>query len=72
MLHSTTDARVVLVQLADLGYELIEPSLEAHAKDLNELFDVLDESERTQFANLMCKVGSRSEQLWDVLFICKS
>jgi len=42
---------------------LIEPSFEGHAKDLNELFDVLDESERTQFADLMRKVGQRAEQL---------
>jgi MarR family 2-MHQ and catechol resistance regulon transcriptional repressor len=61
--RSTTDARVVLVHLTDLGHELIEPSFEAHAKDLNVLFDVLDESERTQFANLIRKVGQRAEQL---------
>jgi hypothetical protein len=42
---------------------LIEPSFEAHAQDLNKLFDVLDESERTQFANLIRKVGQRAEQL---------
>jgi MarR family 2-MHQ and catechol resistance regulon transcriptional repressor len=60
--RSTTDARVV-VHLTDLGHELIEPSFEAHAKDLNVLFDVLDESERTQFANLIRKVGQRAEQL---------
>ena len=61
--RSTDDARVVLVHLTDLGRELIEPSFEAHAKDLNKLFDVLDEGERTQFANLMRKVGQRVEQL---------
>jgi DNA-binding MarR family transcriptional regulator len=61
--RSTTDARVVLVHLTDLGHDLIEPSFEAHAQDLNKLFDVLDESERTQFANLIRKVGQRAEQL---------
>ena len=60
--RSTADARVVLVHLTDLGHQMIEPSFEEHAKDLNELFDVLDESERTQFANLMRKVGQRAEQ----------
>ena len=61
--RSATDARVVLVHLTKLGRELIEPSFEAHAKDLNELFDVLDDNERTQFANLMRKVGQHAEQL---------
>ena len=61
--RSTTDARVVLVHLTDLGHDLIEPSFEAHAQDLNVLFEVLDESERSQFANLMRKIGQRAEQL---------
>ena len=61
--RSSVDARVVLVHLTDEGRALIEPSFEGHAKDLNELFDVLDESERTQFADLMRKVGQRAEQL---------
>ncbi|CAA6678880.1 MarR family winged helix-turn-helix transcriptional regulator [Lentimonas sp. CC11] len=61
--RSIEDARVVLVHLTDLGLELIEPSFEAHAKDLNVLFDVLNEDERTQFANLIRKVGQRAEEL---------
>ena len=61
--RSSVDKRVVLVHLTDEGRALIEPSFEAHAKDLNELFDVLNESERTQFADLMRKVGQRAEQL---------
>ena len=60
--RSSADARVVLVHLTDLGRELIEPSFEAHAQDLNVLFEVLDESERSQFANLMRKIGQRAEQ----------
>jgi MarR family 2-MHQ and catechol resistance regulon transcriptional repressor len=61
--RSSEDARVVLVHLTDAGRALIEPSFEAHSADLNRLFDVLDEPERTQFAELMRKVGQRAEQL---------
>lgn len=61
--RSKQDARVVWVHLTDLGRQLIEPGFEAYATDLNDLFEVLDESERIQFASLMAKIGQRADQL---------
>ena len=61
--RSANDARVVLVHLTESGQALIEASFATHAADLNDLFDVLDESEREQFAALMRKVGLRAERL---------
>jgi MarR family 2-MHQ and catechol resistance regulon transcriptional repressor len=61
--RSGEDARVVLVHLTDAGQALIEPSFETHSADLNHLFDALDETERTQFAALMRKIGQRAGQL---------
>lgn len=58
-----TDARVVLVYLTDAGRALIEEAFEAHASNLDTLFEVLDDSERAQFAGLIRKLGQRAEQL---------
>lgn len=63
--RSDEDARVVLVHLTDAGRELIETAFEAHATNLDQLFDVFDDTEREQFAALMRKIGQRAESLSD-------
>jgi MarR family 2-MHQ and catechol resistance regulon transcriptional repressor len=61
--RSEGDARVVLVHLTELGRELIVEAFAAHAAHLDELFKEFSEKERTQFADLMRKVGRRSQAL---------
>lgn len=61
--RSREDARVVLVHLTDTGRELIETAFEAHAADLDLLFENFDAEDRVQFAGLMRKVGQRAEAL---------
>lgn len=59
--RGSDDARVVLVHLTEAGRSLIEAAFAEHAKDLDQLFEVFDESERTVFAELMRKLGRRAE-----------
>lgn len=61
--RSQDDARVVLVHLTEAGRELIETAFEAHAADLDHLFDNFDDAERETFAALMRKVGQRAATL---------
>jgi len=61
--RSGEDARVVLVHLTEAGRSLIESAFTAHAAELDQLFAVLDDSERSAFAELMRKLGQRAESL---------
>ena len=61
--RSREDARVVLVHLTDRGRELIETAFEAHASDLDLLFENFDDGDRVHFAALMGKLGQRAEVL---------
>ncbi len=61
--RSTEDARVVLVHLTEAGRELIESAFEAHAANLDLLFETLNDEERATFAELMRKVGQRAASL---------
>lgn len=61
--RSEGDARVVLVHLTEVGRELIVDAFAAHAANLDDLFDEFSEEERTQFADLMRKLGKRSQAL---------
>lgn len=61
--RSTTDARVVEVCLTESGRSLIESAFAEHAIELERLFECLDASERTAFADLMRKVGQRASSL---------
>ncbi|MDP4611540.1 MAG: MarR family transcriptional regulator [Opitutales bacterium] len=61
--RSKTDARVVLVHLTEAGQELIEAAFEAHASDLDLLFENFDDEDRVHFAALMGKLGQRAEVL---------
>lgn len=63
--RSEGDARVVLVHLTDAGRELIREAFTAHAANLDQLFEEFSEEERTQFSELMRKLGRRSETLLD-------
>ncbi|MGC6423549.1 MAG: MarR family winged helix-turn-helix transcriptional regulator [Lentimonas sp.] len=60
---SLEDARIVLVHLTDPGRELIEHAFDAHAANLDRLFETFEDAEREQFAALMRKVGQRAESL---------
>ena len=60
---SEADARVVLVHLTEEGRELIEAGFVAHAANLDKLFEVLDDEEREQFANLTRKLGTYASKL---------
>ena len=64
--RSEGDARVVLVHLTNEGMSLIQEAFTAHAEDLEELFIEFSEDERIQFANLMSKLGQRSQELGKV------
>ena len=59
------DARVVVVHLTDSGRELIQRSFAEHAAELDHLFEVFDEAERANFANLIGKLGEYAESLND-------
>ena len=61
--RSSADARVVLVHLTDAGRELMEAAFATHSDDLDRLFEVFDESERQQFANLVRKIGTFANTL---------
>ncbi|MDQ8209233.1 MarR family transcriptional regulator [Coraliomargarita sp. SDUM461003] len=61
--RSEGDARVVLVHLTELGHEVIVDAFAAHAANLDTLFSEFSEKERTQFADLMRKLGRRSQAL---------
>jgi MarR family 2-MHQ and catechol resistance regulon transcriptional repressor len=60
---SEADARVVLVHFTPEGEALIDEAFLSHAANLDRLFEVLDEREREQFANLIRKVGTHAETL---------
>jgi MarR family 2-MHQ and catechol resistance regulon transcriptional repressor len=60
---SDADARVVLVHLTSEGRELIESAFVEHSANLDRLFEVLEDSERKQFATLMRKLGTHAENL---------
>ena len=64
--RSEGDARVVLVHLTNEGMSLIQEAFAAHAEELDELFIEFSEDERIQFANLMSKLGQRSQELGKV------
>jgi len=61
--RSEDDARVVLVHLTESGREQIEGAFAAHSVNLDELFAEFTDEERTQFAELMRKVGRRGAAL---------
>lgn len=61
--RGTEDARVVLVHLTEMGRNTIESAFDAHAGNLEELFEVFDAEERKRFADLMRKLGYHSAQL---------
>ena len=61
--RSKADARVVMVHLTGTGRELIESAFETHSEDLDRLFEVFDEQERAQFANLARKIGTYANSL---------
>ena len=61
--RSTTDARVMLIDLTTEGRELIQASFREHSSDLDHLFEHLEPSERADFADLLRKVGQRAEGL---------
>ena len=60
---SDYDRRVVLVHLTESGRELITEAFETHAEQLDRLYEVFDEEERVQFANLTRKLGVYAEKL---------
>ena len=60
---SDADARVVLVHLTPDGRKLIEAAFVTHAGNLDQLFDVLDDVERKEFASLMRKLGTYASKL---------
>lgn len=60
---SVADARVVLVHLTDQGRTLVESAFVTHSANLDRLFEVLEEDERVQFADLMRKLGTHAETL---------
>ena len=60
---SELDGRVVLVHLTDAGRELITRAFEAHSSNLDQLFEVFDDEERAQFANLARKIGVHAEKI---------
>lgn len=60
---SELDRRVVLVRLTDAGRGLISKTFEAHAEDLDRLFDVFNDDERAQFAKLSRKLGVFAEKI---------
>ena len=61
--RSEGDARVVLVHLTNEGMNLIQEAFIAHAEDLDELFIEFSEDDRIKFADLMRKLGQRSQKL---------
>ncbi|MDQ8195232.1 MarR family transcriptional regulator [Coraliomargarita sp. SDUM461004] len=61
--RSEGDARVVLVHLTDAGRELIVDAFAAHSANLDALFSEFSGKERAQFADLMRKLGRRSQAL---------
>jgi len=60
---SELDRRVVLVHLTESGRELITRAFTEHAENLDQLFAVFNEEERTQFANLNRKLGVYAEKI---------
>jgi len=60
---SELDRRVVLVHLTDTGRERITRAFTEHSEKLDQLFDVFDEEERAQFANLSRKLGVFAEKI---------
>lgn len=61
--RSELDGRVVLVDLTEAGRDLIERAFAEHSRKLDQLFDVFDDAERAQFANLCRKLGLHAEKL---------
>lgn len=55
------DARMVLVELTSTGRALIEESFAKHSSELDYLFEVFDEAERANFANLISKLSDYAE-----------
>lgn len=58
--RSGGDARVVLVDLTDLGQECMRTASTTHAANLDELFAEFTEAECAQFAEFMKKLGQRA------------
>jgi len=56
------DRRVMRISLTDEGQKRIEASFTEHSERLDDLFSVLSEEERTQFGDLVRKVGIEAEQ----------
>lgn len=63
--RSESDARVVQVHLTEEGREKIQSAFAVHSARLDELFSEFNEDERTQFADLMAKLGQRGQLLSD-------
>jgi len=61
--RQSDDARVVLVHLTKEGAKRIQLAFEAHEANLEQLFEVFSEKERTQFAQLIKKVGKTAESI---------
>lgn len=60
---SVLDGRVVLVHLTSAGRERIAAAFAEHTANLDRLFEVFDDEERAQFADLCRKLGHRAEAL---------
>ena len=57
------DARIVFIELTPAGSALIEQSFAEHSSELDHLFEVFDEAERANFANLISKLSDYAESL---------
>jgi MarR family 2-MHQ and catechol resistance regulon transcriptional repressor len=60
---SELDGRVVLVHLTYTGRERITQAFAQHAENLDQLFEVFNDEERTQFAKLTRKLGVHAEKI---------
>lgn len=60
---SELDRRLVLVRLTEAGRERITRAFAEHAEDLDQLFAILDDAERVQFAKLTRKLGVHAEKI---------
>jgi MarR family 2-MHQ and catechol resistance regulon transcriptional repressor len=56
-----SDGRLVIVELTADGSQLIRQAFDAHAAELDALFDTLTDDEKTLFANLIRKIGRSAE-----------
>lgn len=60
---SALDGRVVLVHLTPVGRDRITTAFAEHAENLDQLFEIFDDEERAQFAQLTRKLGLHAETL---------